>query len=225
MMWKGIFTTALMALMSLPFMSAQAETVTGRQCREHLSPATRLFERRNVAEFYEINDEIPNVIGRSLQDVSRETPQSQRARLYVTLVQTTLSSCERNCSGLRGRDGQTISCASLGEMNLSHLRQLISRIDDDASAEVEFTPIAECAFNPNLPECQVAVVAPPAAAPAPVETPRPATPSPAPIQPQLPHQPGDNNDDLYDPPAEQPVRYRYEVVRPRPLIHTNGSSI
>jgi len=150
-----ILFTLAMALSSFVSSVTWAEVLTGKQCRDHLSPITQYVVNRSMApQFNEINGEIPNMMGIPLSQISKVKGESPLVQYFTLLAHHTVTQCEKNCSGIRNRDGNLVSCSELGKKSILDIYHKIDLIDENSIAEVTFTPNPECAFNAENVECQ-----------------------------------------------------------------------
>ena len=222
MLTQTIYLTLALVLTSFLPSFAGAETLTGQQCRNHLTPITQYVVNRSMApQFNEINGEIPNMMGKPLSEIVETKGQSRLVQFFVLQAVNTIEQCERNCSGIRNRDGNLVNCADISKMSIINIHHKIGLIDENAIAEVNFVPNPECAFNPSAENCkQIVEVNQEDSSDPVVEEDSQITygPSTRPVIRQ-------SGDPEADPVAPAPYRNYHHNRRADPIYHTNGTAI
>ncbi len=222
MLTQTIYLTLALVLTSFLTSFARAETLTGQQCRNHLTPITQYVVNRSMApQFNEINGEIPNMMGIPLSEIAKSRGESRLVQYFILQAHNTINQCEKNCSGIRNRDGNLFSCSDLSKMSIINIHHKIDLIDENAIAEVNFTPNPECAFNPHAENCELVV-----------EQPKEDNASDPILEsdPEISYGPDtrpvihNNRDPETDPVLPAPYTYHF-IKRIEPKIHTNGSAI
>ncbi len=112
--------------------SALAANATGALCKQHLSMVTQILNREAVGQYWQINDEITNVIGISLNTISQRQSQSPLINGFINVVKSTVSQCRQHCEGVTLSSGQALSCSDMGERNILDLARY-GRLIDEAS--------------------------------------------------------------------------------------------
>lgn len=132
-----------------------ASAASADKCRAHLTPITKILETKNYNLFYPINDEIPNVIGKPLGEIAKQSPEHKYAQSFVEGVKNTLNKCQSQCQGVKFTNGKAINCQELSGFNLNRLRYKLGKIDDEAKVATPSNS-ARCAFDPTAEGCEQA---------------------------------------------------------------------
>ena len=162
------FVATTINLISSPAQSA----ITGSQCQSHLAQVTDIINKReNLTSYWKINDEITNILGISLNEISRTLSQDPVVQDFVGSVATTINECQSHCGGVIRRNGQKISCKELGEKTILDVNNTIKDIDghfvsEGTAEEIEvFSPApissddshlsSPCAGGLETDSCQI----------------------------------------------------------------------
>ncbi len=103
--------------------------ITGSQCQSHLAEVTDILKRENLASYWRVNDDIVNVLGISLNVISRTSSQDPAVQDFVGSVATTVSECQTHCGGVVQKSGKQFSCKELANKTILDVKNIIANID------------------------------------------------------------------------------------------------
>lgn len=157
-----------------------AANPTGAQCKQHLGLITQIMNREAVGQYWQINDEITNVVGISLQTIAQRQSQSPLVKGFIAATGATINNCQLYCEGVSLQNGQIFSCRDIGQKNIMDLTRLVKNMNENSvgqtvvqSPVVTTPPVtngshprAECVGDEGSETCREDRVAPLAEAPA-----------------------------------------------------------